>query len=346
MAKYIVTHACGHSRQVQIIGPGKDRDRKIAWMQGRDCPDCDRSAKEAEGAKAWAGYLANWGKPHWLISLTDARPLKDDLKARGYYFDPEGGRAGLSALQSILGGYAPPAWCKEFPPTPEGGAEMQADLQSLVAAGLMLDAHITRQTRTQMAVEIEWLKAWTAEQAAQAAAVAQARRAAVAPVKGARVRPRPAPKPYDGDPIKVVDLGRDGATVALPAAVREDFRRRFPRARYNAVTGVWGVPGPLAARRLAVWADRIIGQDTRMDRQRAIDGADFDGVSSPYVTLGEGECIINTPYSPEIVAICKGLGCRWDARHKVWRVDGSMLKAVISAIPEIDRLARAAQPGH
>lgn len=51
MAKYTVTHACGHEETVQLYGPTKERDRKLAWLAEQDCPECRRAAKVAE-AKA------------------------------------------------------------------------------------------------------------------------------------------------------------------------------------------------------------------------------------------------------------------------------------------------------
>lgn len=51
MAKYDVTYSCGHRGEVQLIGPGKDRERKLAWY-GREalCPACYKAAKDAKSA--------------------------------------------------------------------------------------------------------------------------------------------------------------------------------------------------------------------------------------------------------------------------------------------------------
>ncbi len=48
MAKYAITNSCGHSRSYQLYGPGKDRERKTAWLRTVPCPDC----KEAPAAEA------------------------------------------------------------------------------------------------------------------------------------------------------------------------------------------------------------------------------------------------------------------------------------------------------
>lgn len=41
MAWYDVNYSCGHSGKIQLIGPGRDRENRLAWLE-RDglCPDC------------------------------------------------------------------------------------------------------------------------------------------------------------------------------------------------------------------------------------------------------------------------------------------------------------------
>ena len=48
MAQYTITRSCGHEETVRLYGPGKDRERKIAWMEQTLCRDCYR----AEQARA------------------------------------------------------------------------------------------------------------------------------------------------------------------------------------------------------------------------------------------------------------------------------------------------------
>ena len=45
MAKYTITHICGHSETVELFGKLADRDRKIAWLESKPCWDCDRAAE-------------------------------------------------------------------------------------------------------------------------------------------------------------------------------------------------------------------------------------------------------------------------------------------------------------
>jgi hypothetical protein len=52
MAKYNVDHSCGHSVTYQLVGPHKERDRKIAWLEGQDCAECRKIAFNAANAAA------------------------------------------------------------------------------------------------------------------------------------------------------------------------------------------------------------------------------------------------------------------------------------------------------
>lgn len=45
MAKYTVTHSCGHKQVHDLIGPGSERERKLAWLEGTVCRDCWREEK-------------------------------------------------------------------------------------------------------------------------------------------------------------------------------------------------------------------------------------------------------------------------------------------------------------
>lgn len=53
MAKYTINHECGHQAEVQLFGKHSERDRKIAWLEGQDCPSC-RSTRLAAGRAAQA----------------------------------------------------------------------------------------------------------------------------------------------------------------------------------------------------------------------------------------------------------------------------------------------------
>lgn len=40
MAKYTVTHTCGHDQTHKLFGPSKDREKKIEWLETTDCREC------------------------------------------------------------------------------------------------------------------------------------------------------------------------------------------------------------------------------------------------------------------------------------------------------------------
>ena len=46
MAKYYVTHTCGHEEEYQLYGKHTERYRKIEWLSGQECPECRRKAEE------------------------------------------------------------------------------------------------------------------------------------------------------------------------------------------------------------------------------------------------------------------------------------------------------------
>lgn len=46
MAKYDVIHSCGHTREISLFGPHKERDRKLHYLATVPCFDCQKKAKE------------------------------------------------------------------------------------------------------------------------------------------------------------------------------------------------------------------------------------------------------------------------------------------------------------
>ena len=66
MAKYTITHKCGHEEVHNISGPVKDRDRKAEYLASRVCRECwlaeqnkkaeaDASANQAAGLPELSG---------------------------------------------------------------------------------------------------------------------------------------------------------------------------------------------------------------------------------------------------------------------------------------------------
>lgn len=55
MAKYQVTFSCGHAQEMQLVGPHKERERKIAYFEkSGQCSACFKAAARAEDAQAEA----------------------------------------------------------------------------------------------------------------------------------------------------------------------------------------------------------------------------------------------------------------------------------------------------
>ncbi len=52
MAKYTAHHICGHDAELQLYGPGKERERRLRWLATVPCMDCKRAAEQAARAEA------------------------------------------------------------------------------------------------------------------------------------------------------------------------------------------------------------------------------------------------------------------------------------------------------
>lgn len=49
LAKYDVTYSCGHSEEVQLVGPMQKRETKLNWYRTEAvCPACYRAQRQAE----------------------------------------------------------------------------------------------------------------------------------------------------------------------------------------------------------------------------------------------------------------------------------------------------------
>ena len=58
MAKYTVTHSCGHSETVQLVGPGRERESRREWLESSPCTDCWQAEKAAKRTEATAQATA------------------------------------------------------------------------------------------------------------------------------------------------------------------------------------------------------------------------------------------------------------------------------------------------
>ena len=51
MAKYDITHECGHTETHNLIGPRRDRERRIQWLETSLCSECYRADLEKRRAE-------------------------------------------------------------------------------------------------------------------------------------------------------------------------------------------------------------------------------------------------------------------------------------------------------
>lgn len=52
MAKYTITHKCGHIEEVQLFGKMEDRERRIAYLEAEECDECRKAKANAAAVAA------------------------------------------------------------------------------------------------------------------------------------------------------------------------------------------------------------------------------------------------------------------------------------------------------
>lgn len=87
MAKYTVNHSCGHTQTHDLFGPGKERERKIAWLETTDCKECwiakQREERKASPITAEVINNAFSGGVYLAVTGGDTYSIKDALKSAG-----------------------------------------------------------------------------------------------------------------------------------------------------------------------------------------------------------------------------------------------------------------------
>lgn len=91
MAKYTITHSCGHSQTHQLYGPMDERDRTIAYRESQPCTSCWSAAKRQEDDAAgplitFRRIQGRTGPAIEIIATRSTYRVKDTLKARGYRY--------------------------------------------------------------------------------------------------------------------------------------------------------------------------------------------------------------------------------------------------------------------
>lgn len=112
MAKYTVTHSCGHEQE-HILGKfHAEREQKLGWLATQPCKICFRDAEEAKGPhvllRAYApSELMRETDSGIEIVVTRCYAYNETLRDRGYRFN----HLSYGALGAKRGA---PAWMKKF----------------------------------------------------------------------------------------------------------------------------------------------------------------------------------------------------------------------------------------
>ena len=159
-------------------------------------------------------------------------------------------------------------------------------------------------------------------------------------------------------PITVQPLD-NGAAVQFPkdAALNNSFKSRFPKARWDAGTASWHIPGKLAVARAQKWAseheDAVRHADREVEQERR--DAEWEGRESDPVKalIGRrkeirsrlasvsdtGVVTYPFPYNDEAIAIARSLpGARFDRAAKAWSFRPTSLQDVEAIIAGCARI--------
>lgn len=65
-----ITHACGHTEEIVVLGKRADREKKIAWLEAQLCAECRAREGAAQGAaKGWAALEGSPKQVAWAEDL-------------------------------------------------------------------------------------------------------------------------------------------------------------------------------------------------------------------------------------------------------------------------------------
>lgn len=127
------------------------------------------------------------------------------------------------------------------------------------------------------------------------------------------------------------------------------FKQTFPRARWNAASKTWLVEGKRALTRVQAWTAARLEEAARapIETQKAKDDLAFEPIKSRYVRQEHSSLVVDTRFDAELVAVLKSIpGAEFrrafDGQGGHWRIPYTSLAALRAALPEIERLAAAA----
>jgi hypothetical protein len=138
-----------------------------------------------------------------------------------------------------------------------------------------------------------------------------------------------------------------GETVSFPfdRMTVEQFRARFPRARWSDTRKAWFVPGKTAARRVGRWLAELEAEADAFADAKGRDAFEFDPIESNYLELGNAGFRIKTPYSSTVVDELHEIPyARWDGDLKIWHVPYRSYEELRSHWPVIEEAARRNEP--
>ena len=149
------------------------------------------------------------------------------------------------------------------------------------------------------------------------------------------------------EPAINLDEAKPGETVSFPfdRMTVEQFRARFPRARWSDKRKAWFVPGKAAARRVGRWLAELEAEADAFADAKGRDAFDFDPIESPYLETGRADFRITTPYSRSVVDQLREVPySRWDGDLKIWHVPYRSYDDLRQRWPAIEDAARRNEP--
>ncbi|EJC78972.1 hypothetical protein Rleg4DRAFT_0552 [Rhizobium leguminosarum bv. trifolii WSM2297] len=143
------------------------------------------------------------------------------------------------------------------------------------------------------------------------------------------------------------DDAKPGADIAFPydRMTVEQFRRRFPRARWSDARKAWFVPGRTASRRIGRWLAELDAEADVHADAKGRDAFAFDPIDSPYLELGKAGFRIRTPYSNTVVDELREVPfSRWDGDLRIWHVPFRSYEDLRRRWSDIEAAARRNEP--
>ncbi|RFB96511.1 hypothetical protein B5K08_09070 [Rhizobium leguminosarum bv. trifolii] len=143
------------------------------------------------------------------------------------------------------------------------------------------------------------------------------------------------------------DAPKPGADVSFPydRMTVEQFRKRFPRARWSDVRKAWFVPGRTAPRRIGRWLAELEAEADAHADAKGRDAFVFEPIDSPYLQLGKAGFRIRTPYSKTVVDELREVPfSQWDGDLRLWHVPFRSYEDLRHRWPAIEAAARRNEP--